>query len=589
MFLRDSRRLTGPNLVLDSPGAVIEVVLHDERPQTVADAWRESARRILDAVGWNNERLATRTQPGGMILAHTAPIDALYAATEVNEWAWAAAEAALAGRAEPPIEEGARALRAVIEAEERPALRALAAAAAVRDVAFLSDGELATVGSGTGSLSWPLAELPHPDAIDWQRVHDVPVVLVTGTNGKTTTVRLLAAMAAAAGKVPGVATTDGITVQGETVAHGDYSGPGGARLVLRHPRVEVACLETARGGILRRGLAVRRAQAALITNVAADHLGEFGVHDLDGLVATKLVVTRVVGSGGRVVLNGDDQRLRERAREITAPITWFTLDPGLGGWGAVGRTCTVESGGLVLARDGRRERVVAVSEVPIFLDGKARHNVYNALGAVGLADHLGFPIAAMAEALIGFRNTPAQNPGRGNLLELGGVHILVDYAHNPHGMASVVAMVAGLPSRRRLVVLGQAGDRDDEAIRELARTAWQLRPDRVVVKELRLYLRGRAEGEVPALLENELRRLGASPDAVARAGSEMAAVREALAWARPGDLLVLPIHEERAAVLDLLASLQAEGWTAGDETGLDVWLGHKQDLRSGSPRHEVGP
>jgi len=573
MLLRDSRRLTGPNLLFDSPGVAIEIVIHDERPERVdagvdagviVDAWRDAARHILDAVGWRKERLATRTFPGGMILALTAPIDALYAATEVNEWAWAAAEAALNGQPEPSLEEGAAALKAVIEAEENPALMALAAAAAARDVAFLADGETASVGLGNGSLSWPLAELPRPDDIDWRRVHDVPAILVTGTNGKTTTVRLVADMVAAAGKMPGVASTDGITVGSEVVARGDYSGPGGARIVLRHPRVEVACLETARGGILRRGLAVRRADAALITNVAADHLGEFGVHDLDGLVDTKLVVTRVVGRDGRVVLNADDPRLKKRAAEIQAPITWFTLEPGSGGGR---RACMVESGAIVLARDRRRDLVVAVNEVPIFLDGKARHNVYNALGAVGLADALGLPIAAMAAALVGFRNTPGQNPGRGNLLELGGVRVLVDYAHNPHGMAAVVDMVASLPTQRRLVVLGQAGDRDDEAIRELARTAWQLRPDRVLVKELPLYLRGRAEGEVPALLESELRRLGAPPDAVARAGNEMAAVREALTWARPGDLLVLPIHEERAAVLELLESLRERGWTPGENLG----------------------
>jgi UDP-N-acetylmuramyl tripeptide synthase len=556
--------------MFDSPGAAIEIDLPerhpDEHPDQVAQAWRIAARRILAAVGWERERIATRIFPRGMILALTAPIDVLYTATEVNEWAWAAAEAALTGQAEPSLEEGAARLRAAIEAEQKPALRALAQAAQSRGVAFLADDEIASVGLGAGSLSWPLADLPAPGAIDWRRVWDVPVVLVTGTNGKTTTVRLVAAMAAAAGKVPGVASTDGVSVGGEVVTEGDYSGPGGARAVLRHPRVQMACLETARGGILRRGLAVYRAEAAVITNVAEDHLGEFGVHDLDALLDAKLVVTRVVGREGRVILNAGDPRLVQRAPTIQAPITWFTQgqepDPGAGGRT---RTCRVDGEAIVLAREGRLDWVVGVSEVPIFLDGRARYNIENALGAVGIADALGLPVSAMGAALRDFRNTPTQNPGRGNLVELGGVRILVDFAHNPHGMTALVDMLESFPAVRRLVVLGQAGDRDDEAIRELARIAVRLRPDRVLLKELFSKLRGREEGEVPALLESELRRLGVPPESVARAGSEVSAVRQALAWARPGDLLVFPIHEERAEVLELLESLQERGWKPGED------------------------
>src|SRR5206468_3212752 len=141
---------------------------------------------------------------------------------------------------------------------------------------------------------------------------DVPTALVTGTNGKTTTVRLLGAIAAAAGRVAGVTSTDRVTVGDQVVAVGDYSGPNGARTVLRDRRVEVAFLELARGGILRRGLAVPRAHVALVTNVANDHLGEFGIFDVPALADTKMVVARAVGPAGRVVLNADDPLLLER-------------------------------------------------------------------------------------------------------------------------------------------------------------------------------------------------------------------------------------------------------------------------------------
>jgi UDP-N-acetylmuramyl tripeptide synthase len=183
---------------------------------------------------------------------------------------------------------------------------------------------------------------------------------------------------------------------------------------------------------------------------------------------------------------------------------------------------------------------------------------------VAAATALGIGIERIATALRRFGREVGDNPGRANLLELGGTRILLDYAHNPHGMAALVGVAQTFPARRRLVMLGQAGDRDDEAIRELARTAWTLQPDRVVVKEMDQYLRGRALGEVPALLADEFSRLGAPDSAISRVGPEIDGVREALAWARPGDLLVLAVHQDRRAVLGLLSRLTATDWQAGD-------------------------
>jgi UDP-N-acetylmuramyl tripeptide synthase len=149
-------------------------------------------------------------------------------------------------------------------------------------------------------------------------------------------------------------------------------------------------------------------------------------------------------------------------------------------------------------------------------------------------------------------------------MNVGGVQILLDYAHNPHGMSALVEVAKSLPAERRLVMLGQAGDRDDEAIRNLARSAWELRPQQIVLKEMDQYLRGRPLGEVPALLEDEFRSLGAASSTILRVGPELDGARAALAWARPGDLLVLVLHQERRAVLDLLERLNAANWRAGE-------------------------
>ena len=544
MQLLDSRRLTGPSLLLDRPGAVIEVSLSPEEAERAVAAWRTQARRVLDAVGWTKEEAAARVFPGGASLAISAPIDGLYAATEVNEWAWAAAEA---GFEEAVFRQGVERLRAEIEREASPALLALRDAAAARGVAFLWDDRRASVGLGTGSLTWPTDELPDPGdlgGVDWAAVHDVPVLLVTGTNGKTTTVRLLASMFEAASQVVGLTSTDRIEVGGEVVEHGDFSGPEGARTLLRDRRVEVAVLETARGGLLRRGLAVDRAAAALVTNIAADHLGEFGVHDLPSLAAAKLLVTRAVGPEGRVVLNADDPQLVAAADGIAVPVLWFSLDPG------IPRGVCLEDGFLVLAQGDERTRIVHVEEIPFTFGGAARHNVANALGAIGMAAAVGLPVEAMAEGLRRVGGTPEDNPGRANLFERDGVRILVDYAHNPHGLTALLDIARSLPAERRLILIGQAGDRDDEAIRDLARAAWAFQPDHAVVKELPEMLRGRRPGEVPALLADELLRLGAPKASVTRADSELKGVEQALAWARPGDLLVLLVHTQREAVLE---------------------------------------
>ncbi|MEP6574431.1 MAG: Mur ligase, partial [Gemmatimonadota bacterium] len=263
MVLEDSRRLTGPNLLLDRAGAVLDIEMPDALAEPAIEAWESAARRMLGAIGWDKEQTAVHRFPGGASLAISAPIDALYAATEVNEWALAAANKALINRRSPSLDDEATRLRGLIVAESSPAMIALRDAAGARGVRFLWGDGVVSVGSGTGARSWPIEKIPSPDAVPWDVINDVPVALVTGSNGKTTTVRLLGAMIASAGLVPGVSSTDSVSIGGEPLVSGDWAGPGGARLVLRDSRVQVAILETARGGILRRGLAVERAEAAL--------------------------------------------------------------------------------------------------------------------------------------------------------------------------------------------------------------------------------------------------------------------------------------------------------------------------------------
>jgi len=552
----DSRRLTGPNLIMSHAGAVIDVRFGDADAEALIGEWRHQVKRMLDAVDWGDEQIRVHRHADGASLAISAPIDALYAATDINDWAWEAARSVLETGDTPAVEADAIRLRETIEEELNPALLKLCADARKRHLPCLADDDFVSIGFGNGSRTWPVDDLPSHGEVDWTSLHTIPVGLVTGTNGKTTSVRMAAAMARAAGRVAGICSTDWIAVDDAIVDRGDYSGPGGARTVLRDPRVEVAILETARGGLLRRGLALDRADAILITNVAEDHLGEFALHDLRALADLKWVVTKVLATTGRLVLNADDPLLVERARSSDARITWFSPHPDntrLREHVAEGGDAfTVTDGEMVHWTGNHRQSLLGVAEIPMTLGGAATHNVSNALGAAGLAAALGIPLEAIAT---GLRNTRrADHPGRLNVFEFDGVKAIVDFAHNPHGMQALFDLGRNLDAKRRLVLIGQAGDRSDQAISELADVAWALQPDRIIIKEMERYARGRDKGEVSGLLRHRFLELGAPAKVLGYQEHELEGVREAVEWSQSGDVLILLIHEDVEGVTEYLSN-----------------------------------
>ncbi len=571
MEVRDSRRLTGPNLHSLEAGAILDIYCDDpEQASSAISSWEMEAYPVLEALGWDHAELTHRRYPQGFSLVLEAPIDSLYLATEVNELIWAKVEADLGSKPFPEYQETLERLREAIRAGGNPRLLALQRSASNYRKRFLWDDDQVSVGMGVGSRTWPADALPEVSEVPWDELRDIPAALITGTNGKTTTVRLLAAMVRAAGLEPGFSSTDGVWVDGEEIGEGDYSGPGGARLVLRDQRVEVGLLETARGGILRRGLGLLDAEAALVTNVAEDHLGEWGVHDLEELAATKLVVAQ---GARQLVLNGDDPllwRLWQEQDLDQDEVPWvFSLDPASK---AVISTLVAGGEAYVLDEDelqrwsaGEEETLVTLAEMPMALGGAARHNVANALGASAVAVLLGLPMEAIRQGLRSFGSSSEENPGRLNRFDLGGVQAIVDFAHNPHGVEALLTMATAMPAERRLILIGQAGDRSEADIRALARGVWRHRPDLVIAKELGDHLRGREKGEIPAMLASELRLQGAPEEAVATATSELAAVRQAFEWAKPGDLLLLISHERRQEVLAWVQALESQGWRPGQE------------------------
>jgi cyanophycin synthetase len=557
--------------------------------------WRARVERVRAHLGWSTPGLVARAHATGVSLALAAPCDQLFVATEINEWALCASlaardpactvafEAALLAEVLedaadpatviPPVLEESQALArfATLAAREaQPRLMALLAAAAERGLPHVLDATVLTLGAGSGGRDFPLQQLPAADAVPWRELHDIPTAIVTGSNGKTTTVRLVAACARAHGWPSAFCCTDGVFFEGRAAVSGDYSGPEGARRVMRERRAHAAIVETARGGILRRGLAISQARVAVVTNVSADHFGEYGIDDLAGLADVKLALAGVVMPAGLLVLNAGDAQLAAKAPLLAQrfgrcpALGWFALDAEHTCLRAHrargGATCGVHEGRLQLHHSRRDHDLGSVAAMPLTVEGSASYNIANLAAAALAASALGVPAAVIAGVFARFGAHTGDNPGRMMRFERDGVRILVDYAHNPEGMQGLMRVANYLrrPGGRLGTVLGQAGNRQNSEIEALARCVAQFRPDFVVIKEDETYLRGRAPGEVPRLIHATLRSAGLPDAALPVRMTELEAVRCALAWARPGDVLALPVHAPASRVA-VLAMLDADG------------------------------
>jgi len=558
MEFLDARRLTGPSLIFDGPGAILDIRCTPAEADRLVPLWQHNVTRMLSELGWQEARFASQKLLGGVSMAFSAPIDALYAASEINEWAWAASASELGVAVEKPdFDATVATLREAIAEEANPELMQLIENAMQHDRTLLWDDDEVSVGLGRGSETWPVREIP--GSVDWDRYHDVPVSLVTGTNGKTTTVRLATHIARAASDHVGLSSTDWIAVNERIIERGDWSGPGGARAVLREQEVDVAILESARGGLLRRGLGVDRADAALITNIAEDHLGDFGSQSLDELLQVKWIVSRAVRASGRLILNADDKLLRRKAAEFDGTVVWFSLDPQSASTRSridSGAVCFVlENDELLMIEGGVRERICSSHEIPITLGGLARHNVANALAAAALTWCLGYSINVIRRGLTGMQQE--ENPGRCNVYAVGDFKVLLDFAHNPAAMNALFDMAQAIPAKRRVLCFGQAGDRPDELIRQMACDAWSIGLDRVIVSELADYHRGREHGEVFAVIEDELLACGADATQIVHFEDEQESFDAALDWAESGDLVIMLALGGAAPIQERLRALGA--------------------------------
>jgi len=386
----------------------------------------------------------------------------------------------------------------------------------------------------------------------------IPIAAVTGTNGKTTTVRILEHILCEAGLCVGRTSTDGIWIGKEKIQSGDTSGPQSALTVLTDPKVETAVLEVARGGLLRGGLAYDWSDVGIITNIRADHLGQDGIEDISDLVWIKSLVAERVKEHGSVVLNADDEesaalaqspRVSDRPREIFL----FSVDgtsPRFIEHRARNQSCCwVKEGQIFLARKGRIQNLGSIAEIPLSMGGTARFQISNILAALGGAVGLGLPLQTILRALRSFSPVMG-NGGRGNLYKIREAYVLLDYGHNPDALQAIGEWVSAFEFRKKKALLGIPGDRDTGLVLETGLKAAAYF-DELFVRDDR-DLRGRRPGEVPFLVKTAVQM--AHPEKpVTVVEEETETLRQCLKELKARDLLVV-FYETLEPVLEVLRS-----------------------------------
>ncbi len=577
MRLVEIRLLDGPNVYRLEPTVKVEVAVGRRRtwfgqrlpgtharvrlgasvprsaaPRSVADlaGWIRSLHRLSDADAWlvDEGRATSRSRARMPVHIHRTSEPGVW----VVAYPWRED-----GRARVIAEAALRLVELDLDPHAtRPATRRTAGR---RGRSRTLARALRTIGdAGTGHPAW---------------IHDperrIPAISISGTNGKTTTTRMIGHVLRQGGRHVGMTTSDGVLFDDRMGESGDLTGPYGARLVLADPGVDVAVLETARGGMMLRGVGYESNDASVITNISSDHMDLYGIHTLPELAEVKSVISRITRPKGVVVLNADDPLVVAMARHVGAPVWWFSMLPRSERvrrhLARGGRAFVIDDGLLVECEGKERRLLVAVTDIPATLHGLARHNVANALAAAAGARAMGATLAEVGAGLRDFGTTGGQRNGRLDLYRRDATVVIVDFAHNEAGVRAVLDVAQGLigdraaraGQRALTIVVGTAGDRPDDTLRGIARISAEL-ADRVVIKETLDYLRGRTRESIVGELRAGITAGGGVGRHAVLYHDEPSAVRGELDDAGllapdslPGALVVM-CHEDRAGVVTAL-------------------------------------
>lgn len=404
------------------------------------------------------------------------------------------------------------------------------------------------------NVAEPVIDMLFPDRSNGR----IPIIAITGTNGKTTTTRLIAHICKTAGRKVGYTTSDGVYIQNQLLMKGDCTGPLSAQFVLRDPTVDFAVLECARGGLLKSGLAFQNCDVSIITNVTADHLGLGGIDTLDQMARVKAVIAETTFKHGYAILNAEDELVYNMHKDLDCNVAYFSMDennPHIkehcknGGYAAV-----YENGYVSVLKGTWKIRVMKVSEIPITYEGKALHNIMNTLPAI-LATYLfkDVTIDDIKTALSSFVPSPSQTPGRLNLFDFKNFKFLVDFAHNPAGLELLCDFVSKMDGTPKVGIISGTGDRRDEDIRELGIISGGCF-DEIIIRQDK-NLRGRTAEEIVNLLVEGINISKKSDIPITIIYNEKEAIMHAYNTAKPGSLVTI-MCDVVAEALDLIKALK---------------------------------
>lgn len=545
-----SSRLLGRSRFFSEAGAVIDVELK-ENISSIAELYVSELKRLLSALPIKDYEVKAITFSNGFNVAIRYPYDLLMVACEILDWVWYDIVDLIDDDISIKFERSKRRFKAMINENQQLLLRKVYAKARQKQINFFVHKDLLILGSGIHQFRSKLNNITKLSDIPWKKIADIPSVLITGTNGKTTTTRLTEFICRKAKLVSGYCSTDWVMVNNKLVAEGDLSGPSGHQYVLMHPKVEVAVLEVARGGMIKRGLLPNYAVAATVTNISHDHIGQSGIENLTDLAAAKGIVYNGLKADGIAIINLDDEHIRalpldnQRKAYLSTKLTSEEIQPFIT---ANNFVVYLDNQQIVIRTSNELHRLNNITQIPITVHGLAHYNYENVLHATALTFALGLTPAQIMFGLAKFGADARSNFGRWNYYhsKVAG-HLVVDIAHNPAGLRNILDLAQGFRKLHALngrlgLMYGNTADRK-ETIPEVVKIILEHKVDLVVIKEFQESLRGSVLGEMPELFRLELLKQGYPEAQLKVIPNELEATEYILTQAQPDDMYLLCSHE----------------------------------------------